>query len=379
MLPMAMSARSRKGKIFGPARLENWRRLLTASDRCTIFQDPLWAQRDHQLDEYPWILSDESFVAPIEFVNRNSTRTVRLIGGDYEDIVAEPGEELAAISRLLSQLESNPNWDICDFRSLLPQSTLLCELIDEEGELLVPKALTDESKKYHVKLLKHQRYSIVKAPSSWKEYEKVIGKTLAYKVRAEVNRRIKYFGSDGLRISRPETFDVDFDAFVTLHQKRWTEKGEQGQFQDSQSADSMRKFCRLLLERGQLRLYTVWFGDIPGGALLNFADHNRIYFYGCGFDPQFKKHHPVKVLIAKAIQDSIEFGPKIFDFMKGNEGYKADWANAHEQTYRLIIARKTIRGKLALAVLCAQARYQEKRIARRANRIKAEAPKKEAE
>jgi CelD/BcsL family acetyltransferase involved in cellulose biosynthesis len=335
---------------------EKWQALVQASGRCTVFQYPEWQGNIDAVERDPWIIHGEGFVASVYLSLRNSTRTVRLPEADYCDIVAEPGREAEAFSRILDELQERKGWDICDFRSLLPESALLEGYRQWAAQPYSPAAL-----KVRVQVLPHQEYAIVRPPATWKEYEGVLGKKRAYELRAEAGRRQRYFGQDGLRCADAGTFDEDFAAYIRLHQTRWNAVGQEGQFADPAAAERLRRFCETMLDRGQLRLYTVRFGDAPGGAMLNFADDRRIYFYGCGFDPEFKKHQPVKVLIARAIQDSIDHGPRLFDFLKGNEAYKDIWANGVQGTSRLVISRGTARSRLAAAALVFQYRYQQKR------------------
>jgi CelD/BcsL family acetyltransferase involved in cellulose biosynthesis len=211
------------------------------------------------------------------------------------------------------------------------------------------------------RLLKHHSYHRVLLPKNWHEFEQHLGKNLAYKLRAEPKRRLKQFGVDGLTMANAETFELDFEAFIDLHTKRWNAKGQSGYFSDEQNIAALKAFCESMLIRGKLRLYVVRFGDQPGGALLAFQDERRICFFSCGFDDVYKKHQPVKVLIGQGIQDGIKLGLESFTFMKGKESYKLDWANDEQQLFRLVIARRTLRGLIGLWALTFTAKYRERR------------------
>jgi CelD/BcsL family acetyltransferase involved in cellulose biosynthesis len=322
-----------------------WLELISDNKRITAFQDPDWILTDS--GDFELIFESPNGIAPCFKTVRNSTRTIRLYGADFEDIVAKEGEEKAFFSELISFLDSRSDWDICDFRSLAPESSILAGVQDHP--------------KYVMRMLPQDSYQRVLLPSTWEEYESHLGRKLSYQLRAESRRRVKYFGVDGLRIATAETFKEDFEAFIGLHTKRWNLKGKPGLYGDPLQADAFYRKCAELHSRGKVRLYTVWFGGVPGGALLAFQDLTRICFYSCGFDEEFKKFQPVKVLIARAIQDGISLGLKEFNLMKGDEPYKEVWGNDVQPMTRLVIAKKNIRGYLALWVLTAQAKHKQRR------------------
>ncbi len=348
-----------------PEFLAKWRATLQVSRVATPFQEPEWILPILSRQQPAWLLDLGDGVATLNLTKRRGTRTVRLCGGDYEDIVTAPGSEVNCVASMLRQLgERRKRWDICDFRSLLPESALLAPFM-KDAEFQSPAALSRELQGLTVTLLAHNHYSHVAIPHTWAEYEPHIGKKLAYKMRAEQGRRDKYFETNEIRLATAETIQADFDALIMLNRLRWNVKGMPGLFADDSQCQAVFIFCRAMLEQGKLRLYTLWLNSEPAGALLCFADDRRLYHYSGGFDPRFSKHHPVKVLIAQAIKDAMINGPSEFDFMLGHEDYKSDWANGERQTYRLVVAQNNLRGRLALWALQLQARHKERRARRR--------------
>lgn len=336
-----------------------WRSLL--SHRSTPFQDPAWIEHS-AAGNTDWILELDRGFAPLYLAKRNTTRTIRLFGGDYEDVIAQSGAEREVFGDLMARLKGRQSeFDICDFRCLLPESVLLSCVSDGQGALRIPKEMDASFKGYTVRLLPHHSYFVVNVPGTWPEMEAQLGKKLAYKIRAEEGRRKKYFTTSVLREATPETLDEDFQTVVDVHTTRWEARGQRGQLWDLATRVRLLEVCRGFLSEGKLRIYTLRLDDQPASGLLCFCDEKRVYFLLGGFDPKFAKHHPGKVLIAKAIKDCIDRGPAIFDFIKGEESYKDDWANGRQQLYRLVIARNTPRGLLALGILQLQGWYKDRR------------------
>lgn len=338
-----------------------WQLYFDDNNRVTPFSRPEWIWPRGEADERSnWLLDLGCGYAPLEFRNRNTTKTIRLLGADYEDIVAQPGKELEAVGSLLEQLNRRQSeWDICDFRTLLPESVLMSVFSDGSGNVVKPAELTPLLKQKSIAIVPHHVYFRVEIPKTWKEYEDHLGKKLAYQMRSAEGRRQRHFKSSHLRRSTQETLDEDLSALFDLHSLRWQAKGHSGHFSNEASREGFRLRARGFLDLGQLRLYTLWLDDKPAGALFTIADKRRIYYHCSGFDTEVGKFHPTKVLIAEAIKDGLKEGPMEFDFMKGEEEYKQTWANNERTTSRLVIARNTPQGLGAMAALKIQSRIQD--------------------
>lgn len=343
------------------ANLAIWRKALVGNTRATPFQWPdwiatLWAGRPSL-----WVADLGMGVAPLYMLNRHGTRTWHLMGADYEDIISEPGRETECVGALLEALRARRDWDICDFRSLLPDSALLQAFVAEDGRFRLAPELKGAMAGFSAAVLPHQVYFNIQIPPTWKEYEAHLGKKLAYQLRAEQGRRDRNFGHHEIRCATETTFDDDVTALMELNNKRWQKRGDSGAFPTEEHRALFREGCRAMLAQDKLRLFTLWVDGGPASALLTMVDARRYYHFTNGWDPEFQKFRPVKVLIAHAIQDGIAHGRREFDFMKGIDEYKAEWANSSRQNHRLIIARKTPRGLGALWTLQAQAAYTVRR------------------
>lgn len=352
-------ASERHSALVGP-----WERFLVGNNRASVFQMPQWILRSHGAwcnAVTDWFVANESGIAPLKLESASRTNALRLYGQDYEDFIVEPGRESEFLLQTIQDLLTRKGWDLCDFRGLKRESAILCNF-NLNGPTPIPPPELDVVKgKILLKVLQPPGYYRVKLPPTYEEYEKHLGKNLSYQVRSARKRRIKQFGSDGLRLANAETFDTDFDALVSLHTKRWESRGQSGIFFEQSETEALRNFCRQMLGEGRLLLYTVWFGDQPGGALLNFLDGKSILFFSSGFDPEYATHRPVNVLFSQAIQDGIAHGLEEFHLLMGREAYKSRWANDEEPIYRLLVVRRSLKGFLGYGRILADLKYWELR------------------
>lgn len=133
---------------------------------------------------------------------------------------------------------------------------------------------------------------------------------------------------------------------VRLHCLRWHELGQPGVFPDEALVAFHEEFSRLALERGWLRLFVLTADEQPVAALYGLRYRDTFHFYQSGFDPAWRKHSVGLVTMALAIRHAIEEGAARFDFLRGDEPYKALWAHAHRELVRVDLFPPTVRGAL---------------------------------
>jgi CelD/BcsL family acetyltransferase involved in cellulose biosynthesis len=98
------------------------------------------------------------------------------------------------------------------------------------------------------------------------------------------------------------------------------------------STPALRAFhddvSNLTLQRGWLRLYTLWLDERPAASLYGFLYKETFYFYQSGFDPGFSEYSVGLVMMGLAIRCAIEEGAREYDFLHGAERYKFLWTNS---------------------------------------------------
>ena len=315
--------------LLTPKDLERWHALYARSGRSTPFQSPEWLgelYNRHTKGQPRPLFTLHGFV-PLVAERKGLSFTLRLAGGDYEDILCAPGDEIVAVTELLEALERESGWIVSNFRALREDGALLTGWDEVQDRVAAAR------------VMRHRVHKFVQLPKTWADYEPQLGKKFAYKLRAAAGRREKAFATNELRRSTAETLDADLEALFNLHASRWTARGEPGVFVDADGRDAFCKASHALLASNQLWLYTLWLDGKAASALYCLVDRRAAYYYIGGIDIAHQKHHPGKVLIAQAIKDAIDAGLHEFDFLGGGEAYKDDWANAERQVYRLVIGR----------------------------------------
>jgi CelD/BcsL family acetyltransferase involved in cellulose biosynthesis len=143
-------------------------------------------------------------------------------------------------------------------------------------------------------------------------------------------RRLEKLGSLHLRIYNQNDINAAREAISGLifsHNKRWS------------SDESMAVYLNHLLSEcfseGFLHLSTLESNGSPISWHLGFFHKCRFYYYKIAHDIKFSNYSPGKIHLKKLIEESINQGAYIFDFLRGNESYKYDWTKNEVILYQI--------------------------------------------
>ena len=110
--------------------------------------------------------------------------------------------------------------------------------------------------------------------------------------------------------------------------------GQPGCFANPSIETFLKAAVTELRREGKCELVIVQHDNQPLAAYLMFMDNNTAYMYQSGMDPDRVSLEPGYQVVVAALQRAIEKGYQRFDFMRGDEPYKARW-----KTERLPLVR----------------------------------------
>jgi CelD/BcsL family acetyltransferase involved in cellulose biosynthesis len=138
------------------------------------------------------------------------------------------------------------------------------------------------------------------------------------------------------RTETSETLAADVDALFELHDRRW--QGESS-LESPRARSFHAAFAAAALDRGWLRLWFLELDGEPVASWYGWRLGERYSFYNGGFDPSRSKLSPGLVLLARVVEAAFEEGAQIFDFLLGDESYKARFADRTREVHDLTLAR----------------------------------------
>jgi CelD/BcsL family acetyltransferase involved in cellulose biosynthesis len=269
-------------------------------------------------------------VRRVTFRRREVTALTWAIGElgcpDHLDVLASPEADLAAVVPTLKALP----WDVVFLNNLAadaPNARQLAAALARHG-----CAVRHETR---------WTSPYLELPGSWDEYQASLssGRRQTLRRTERLLRRdhavvVTDYGTDRL--------EEGWRHLVALHEQRWAGAGT---FSDPQVDHLHRCFTRELARRQQLWLSTLDVDGEPAAAWYGFADRDTVYFYQSGRDPRWAHQSVGVVLMALMIRRAIERGFRRFDFLRGEEAYKAQWTGSQRDTVGLVAFRPTWRGQ----------------------------------
>lgn len=163
------------------------------------------------------------------------------------------------------------------------------------------------------------------------------------KNRRKVFRKLQRDSLDnGRLVFKLATTDDEFQnamqLFVELHQKRRISLGEPGCFASQQFASFIEAVSNRLWEAGKLELSWIELEGRPVAVDFGLIDGDTAYGYQGGIEPEAEHESPGHLMTMSLIQHAIASSRTNYDFLRGDEPYKASWNAQPQTTIQLRIA-----------------------------------------
>jgi CelD/BcsL family acetyltransferase involved in cellulose biosynthesis len=136
-------------------------------------------------------------------------------------------------------------------------------------------------------------------------------------------------------LTAPDALVTGLDALFALHHQRWALEGGSDAIDSAEVEAFHRLAGRALAERGWARLYLLHAEGAPRAALYGFRHGDRFVFYQAGYDPEWRARSVGTVLLGEVVRQCFDEALHEYDFLRGTESYKLNWANGSRETVRL--------------------------------------------
>jgi CelD/BcsL family acetyltransferase involved in cellulose biosynthesis len=191
--------------------------------------------------------------------------------------------------------------------------------------------------------------SYLTLPASWEAFLA----TLSSRFRHNLKRSIRILTVDeGAAFDvagTPDAVDRAFHDLRALHSARWAAVGRPSRYQNATYFAFHTDVSKRLLAKDQLRLYRLTLGEESLAILYCYRYRSKIYYYSGSFSSTgpLSRHSPGNVVRALAIRSAIAEQCVEFDFLRGDNDYKAHWCNGQRSSYTYFIVPAGMRGHWA--------------------------------
>jgi len=160
-------------------------------------------------------------------------------------------------------------------------------------------------------------------PESWEAYLKRLSKSH----RKQLRRMDRDFFRTGRAVIHwvhdQSHLDHALGVLVELHQRRWRGRGKAGCFASPRFLEFHREVARRMLAADCLSMSWMEVDGRPAAAEYHLRAGGIVYAYQSGIAPEWLPQEPGRLSHLATIRRAIERGDAAFDFLRGDEPYKA--------------------------------------------------------
>jgi CelD/BcsL family acetyltransferase involved in cellulose biosynthesis len=275
--------------------------------------------------------------------HRNGIKRLRLVGDGTEDsdnleLIFSSGHEAACSEALLSRLDSEPGWDVCELNTLNPDANITQQMLS----CLRERGWTT--------MLSRRPSSAVSLPENWESYLHQLSREQTGGIERYTRRLGRRYAARIFKCATEAELLPSLEVLFELHQRRWQSQGQPGSFAGPERRQFYYEMSRGFLRRGWLEFWLLELDGKPAAAQFAFRYKNTVYQLQEGLDPQHYSDRAGMVLRAHILKQLIAEGVRRYDFLGGLDAHKRSWG-AQPGTYLdIAFAKPFSRGSLHLQV-----------------------------
>lgn len=252
------------------------------------------------------------------------------ICSEHLTVLCERDEQRRVAKRLASFLAESDDWN-----------RLELDAIDQEDSMM--EFLAEELQSHGCQYMRRPEGQcwVIDLPPSWDEFLAMQSKSHRKQLRRTFDRVLATGEATWHTVTSQAELASAWPMFVELHQRRRNSLGEPGCFASPRFAAFHAAVAHKLLAAGQLRLGWIEMDGEPLAVEYHFAGPSATYAYQSGLDPTRLDRNPGQLAAIATVKRAIESGHTRFDFLRGDEPYKAHWRAKPHATYRLRVLAKS--------------------------------------
>jgi len=271
-------------------------------------------------------------IAPLMVIRKSIFRVLQFIGtgrSDYLDfIISQRNQE--TLQLIFDYIyRARKHWDIINLRDIPSDSPNLRFIKGSvNGEKMVFLDSIGTIAPY------------LPINSAWDQY--LMTKTS--KFRNNMRRIEKRMGKNGdFEIAHQDNITQEHvDIMYKIEQHSWKSDAGSARLADKNAQDFYGEILEEFSNNGLLDLWFLDFNKEPIAYSVNFLYRNKIYNYNVAYMTEYRNLYPGKAITIKNLENAFSRNMEEYDFLRGNEEYKSDWATDKRDLYYIAIYRKTL-------------------------------------
>lgn len=249
-------------------------------------------------------------------------------GAAYLDALVRPGRKPEAMQAFRDFLNARHDIDIFELEGVAADSGFV-------PELFTPFERTN----FRRRVVPYDvcQFAEVRGNGAQAEFLQRIFNDTA---RKKLKRLKKLPGFEFRRVTAPGEITGAFERFARLHDDNWTEKGGSEVTGHGRLIDFHQTAVAACAGAGTVFFDELWVENKCIAALYGFQRADAYFYYSSGFDEAYFKFSPMVALYNLSIQQGLENGVEIFDFLRGGQAYKTYWTTGTNNLVTVRLLRR---------------------------------------
>ncbi len=246
---------------------------------------------------------------------------------DFQNIIAHSGYQEEVVQQFTQWLVQNrKQWDDIELR-----------LVREDFVLYSKRDTLIQTFGNDVSIISEGIAPFITIDESWDDFQSTLSGKRAKSVRYEIRNLFRQFESEYVHHSKGEELIKALVQFMDLHQKRIHQKYQLGAFPTPQIRQGFTNLIKALEQYDYIDIHTIQSSEKTIAAIGTFTHKNKVSYFQGGFDPDYFKLSPGKVVLALRITEAIQQKKNEFDFLVGDEDYKFAWSTGQREIFKIHI------------------------------------------
>ena len=299
-----------------------WRHF--ASNRSELFTLVVRDAHGDTLAIAPWYLESSA----------RAGRVLRFLGSgdvcsDYLTVLCRAGYEAEVAQRLAGWLSRDARgaWHLLDLDGVAAEEPIICALANQ---------LAGYDHAVHWQTLE-SAWRVTLA-DDWQSYLMTLSKSRRNRTRAILRDSFESGRATVHRVTTAAELKRGFEILVDLHQRRRESLAEPGCFLSPRFLAFHRELSARFLNSEKLWLSWIELGGRAVAVDYCFISGDVVYYYQGGFDPELAEERPGWMVHVVGLKTAIEKQCVAYDFLRGDEPYKASWGGQPQPLVRLRVA-----------------------------------------
>ena len=311
---------------------DQWDSVLSGSPVNTVFLTPQWQEvwwetfgDGHSMVGFYLVEAEEvTAIAPLA----RTGDTLSLVGNqdtvDYNDFLVKPGHEAELYDAVLGCMDE------------LQCHTLILASLTESSPTLEYLPKLARQRGFSVEVEQEDVASGIALPDKWDDYLAILSKKDRHELRRKFRRLEALPDWRWYSLTKEEEVAERVDDFIGLMR---LSKADKDEWMTPEREEFFHRITRRMSQVDRVRLFFLEVEGRPVATSLCFDYDSSRLLYNSGYNPEFSYYSVGLLLDALCLREAIEQKLRYFDFLRGNEPYKAHLGGQQHVLYQMVVKR----------------------------------------